>query len=122
MSPTSSPSFNTANSQKLCTLETWSVIDHICSAKLLLAKRTSFLISRISFVRHDLTSLSPVTTLSFGPPDFDFDFVSLADPVADVVAVAAAVPDRKVDVYLMSNFENKYVINLCPRLKLFWAH
>jgi hypothetical protein len=31
-------------------------------------------------------------------------------------------PDRKVDVYLMSNFENKYVINLCPRLKLFWAH
>jgi hypothetical protein len=31
-------------------------------------------------------------------------------------------PDRKVDVYLMSNFEPKYVINLCPRLKLFWAH
>jgi hypothetical protein len=31
-------------------------------------------------------------------------------------------PDRKVDVNLMSNFEIKYVINLCPRLKLFWAH
>jgi hypothetical protein len=32
------------------------------------------------------------------------------------------LPDRKVDIYLMSNFEPKYVINLCPRLKLFWAH
>jgi hypothetical protein len=35
---------------------------------------------------------------------------------------ALEVPDRKVDVYLMSNFEPKYVINLCPRLKLFWDH
>jgi hypothetical protein len=30
------------------------------------------------------------------------------------------IPDRKVGFYLISNFENKFVINLCTRLKLFW--
>jgi hypothetical protein len=29
-------------------------------------------------------------------------------------------PDRKTGFYLISNFENKFVINLCTRLKLFW--
>jgi hypothetical protein len=29
-------------------------------------------------------------------------------------------PDRKTGYYLISNFENKFVINLCTRLKLFW--
>jgi hypothetical protein len=36
--------------------------------------------------------------------------------------VYSCLPDRKVGFYLMSNFENKYVINLFTRLKLFWVH
>jgi hypothetical protein len=50
------------------------------------------------------------------------DSMHAGDRAGGLAGGTAGVPDRKVDVYLMSNFEPKYVINLCPRLKLFWAH
>jgi hypothetical protein len=97
MSPTSSPSFITANLQNFPTVETRSVIFLLCSAKLFLAKRTSLWISRIYFARHDLTSLFPVTTLSIrfwlcrhGRLRRNVVAVVVADAVAFDVAVAVA--------------------------------